>query len=334
VIKLDVSYFISYFILIILVVIPSYTLLVQGIDRKIVARMQNRIGPPIIQPFYDFLKLLGKEQMAPKTATRLFIWAPVLSAAFILTAFLYVPFGIRAPLSSRGDLIFIIYLLLAYTAIYVLGPMTSGSPFAMVGAQRKLIIAASIEPPFIAMIGTIAWMTGKIYSEPFSLSAIMEFSKYAWTKPPLAILWFMFLIVAILWIAGEAGRGFFDVAEAETELGGGVDVEYSGIGLALYKLSHMLAVILCGSLIVDIFIPWKASEIFGLTGITSYIVDVVYHMLLVFIIVFFAYTFIRALSGRFKIDQIVKFYWSRVLPFALSIAILALVLSYFGVIMI
>ncbi|MCD6158403.1 MAG: NADH-quinone oxidoreductase subunit H [Euryarchaeota archaeon] len=320
---MDIVYIIAYTILVILIVVPLYSLLIQGIDRKIVARMQNRVGPPIIQPFYDFLKLIGKEQIIPTTARRVFLWAPMLCVSVALLGFMYVPFGTRAPLSTRGDIIFIMYLILMFSAFYVLGPMASGSPFALVGAQRKLISVTSIEVPFLMTIGALSWLAYRLnIGKPFSLEALSTLSTLIWTQYYYLIpLWFIAFLIATIWLAGEAGKGFFDVAEAETELGGGVEVEYSGVSLAFYKFAHVVMTILGASIITAIFIPWRPSLAMSTEGIIASVLDVLWHMFIVFVLLLFAYTIIRAASGRFKIDQFAMFYWGRVLPLTVAFVI-------------
>jgi len=316
---MSILYDVIYFIVMSFFVIPGFTLLFQGIDRKLVARMQNRVGPPILQPFYDFLKLLGKDSRGPNTPYSIFRHAPALFWASVVLLSLYIPFGIPAPFQGYGDIILVIFLFVVVTFFEVIGPMASQSPFALVGAQRRLVVAGSIEPPMALVLISIAYMAaGYSYSHPFSIQSMGLATKHIWSSGNLiAILgWILCLIVMILWLAAEAGKGFFDVSEAETELGGGLDVEYSGTSLAVYRFAHGMATVLGASLISAIFFPWGLSEFFGLTGLVGMTVDVLFNMLKVFIILMFAYTFLRAASGRLKIDQVSGFYWKYVLPIA------------------
>ena len=123
-------------------------LLLAGIDRKAVARMQKRIGPPIIQPFYDFFKLLGKETIIPQAATKsVFIAAPLIGLASLVVMALFIPvFGYTA-VSSVADVIVLLYLLTIPAATIIIGGAASGSPYAGVGASREMVAIIAYELP-------------------------------------------------------------------------------------------------------------------------------------------------------------------------------------------
>ena len=112
-------------------------LLLSGIDRKVLARMQKRVGPPIIQPLYDFLKLLGKETIVPKAANRkVFLGAPVVGfAALVVTAALIPVLGYRA-FEGSADLIVLLYLLTIPAVALIIGGSSSGNPYAGIGISR------------------------------------------------------------------------------------------------------------------------------------------------------------------------------------------------------
>lgn len=99
----------------------------EGIDRKLVARMQRRIGPPILQPIYDFLKLASKETIIPNTANYMFRAAPVLALATAIALLAYTPMGFTPILASKGDVIVFIYLLTLISFFKMLGAISSGT---------------------------------------------------------------------------------------------------------------------------------------------------------------------------------------------------------------
>ncbi|RLA78423.1 MAG: CO-induced hydrogenase subunit K, partial [Deltaproteobacteria bacterium] len=110
------------------------SLLWEGLDRKLVARMQRRVGPPLLQPFYDFLKLMSKESIIPKHANKFYELAPVLALAVSIALLAYTPMGFAPLFATKGDVIVFIYLLTLIGFIRVLGAISSGSPYAQIGA--------------------------------------------------------------------------------------------------------------------------------------------------------------------------------------------------------
>ena len=122
-----------------------FGLLYKGIDRKIAAHMQGRIGPPIIQPFRDVRKLFTKENIVPENAIPwIFNLAPLVGLVATISILLYLPIGGFSPIDSLhegfifGDLILILYLLIIPSLAMVIGGFSSGSPYAIVGAQREM----------------------------------------------------------------------------------------------------------------------------------------------------------------------------------------------------
>ncbi len=123
------------------IVAPLVGGVITGIDRKITARMQNRFGPPILQPFYDLFKLFSKETI-------------VVSNTQILYAFLFLVFNIVAVVMFvlKMDLLLILFILAFATTALILGAMATNSPYSRIGAHRELISVLAYEPVLIAMI--------------------------------------------------------------------------------------------------------------------------------------------------------------------------------------
>ncbi|NCC93898.1 MAG: NADH-quinone oxidoreductase subunit H, partial [Opitutae bacterium] len=134
---------------------------VAGLDRVVAARMQARIGPPVRQPFIDIAKLLTKQNIVPANAIPwLFNGAPLVALAGSITLLLYIPlssFGFLPVLGAYGDLVLILYLLAIPALAMVVGGLSSGSPYATIGAQREMVTMIAYELPLAATIIAFAW---------------------------------------------------------------------------------------------------------------------------------------------------------------------------------
>ena len=131
-------------------------------DRKITAWVQFRKGPPILQPLYDFVKLMSKETILPHNASRMtFLSAPIFAAvgAAIAGLLILLPaFGVSA--GFKGDLIVIFYVLAIPSLTYIMGAMASGNPLASLGASREMKLVISYELSFLLIIAAIILKSG------------------------------------------------------------------------------------------------------------------------------------------------------------------------------
>lgn len=312
--------------------VSSASLLWEGIDRKLVARMQRRMGPPILQPFYDFLKLVSKESIIPRDANKFFEIAPVLALASSIALLAYTPLGFEPLLATKGDVIVFIYLLALIAFIRVMGAVSSGSPYAQIGAQREIIMLASREVPMMLGLFAILWRLSKLGVEkPFSLGTFYQYNIWEIGTPLTVFGTFVLFIVFLLWLASEIEVGYFNIPEAETEVAEGPMAEYSGRHLALFKLSSALKEFASASLVVAIFFPWGISGYLGLTGIGAVVLDLLFHTLKVFIVLFVSMSVFRAITGRLRITQAVGMFWGRILPMSF-IGVLLIVIDVLGVI--
>jgi len=285
----------------------------KGIDRKLAARMQARVGPPIRQPFMDFFKLMIKENIVPQNAVPwIFNGAPIMALVSSITILLYLPVGNIPPLlSGYGDIVLIIYLLTLPAIGMVVGGFASGSPYANIGAQREMVMMMSYELPLVTAVIALGWKLSQVYPQLniFSLAVINAHPIWGLVGP----LGFMGAILLFITLAavtpGELSKVPFDAPEAETELAGGILVEYSGRNLALFGLVDAVKTIVMISLTVALFFPYNVSHLLALSGAFALIVDVLFFLLKMFLVMFFEVTFVRIAFARLKIDQVSFAYW-------------------------
>ena len=215
-------------------------LLLCGIDRKLVARMQKRVGPPILQPFYDFFKLCGKETIVPAAANRtVFLLAPLVGLAALVVIQLFIPVFRFSAFKGVADVIVILYLLLIPALSVIMGGAASGSPYAGVGLSREMVTILACELPLLLVLLAIGKVVGAALGTGvcFSLTKIVEYQMShgsligKLSMIPAAVA---FLLV----IPGETGNHPFDAAEAETEICEGMLAEYSGAPLGVYKIGR------------------------------------------------------------------------------------------------
>jgi len=294
-----------------------FGLFYKGIDRKISARMQGRIGPPLRQPFRDVAKLFTKENIIPENAISwIFNLTPLLGLAATISILLYLPIGGFEPLfSQKGDLILILYLLIIPSLAMVIGGFSSGSPYATVGAQREMATMIAYEFPLAIIIVTLAWklssttVGGLGLANAFSLTTITANPLWNTAGPFAFIGLIILLFVLIIVTPAELSKIPFDASEAETEIGGGLLVEYSGRNLAMFYLMDGVKTVVMASIIVALFFPYNLSPILGLESFAAHAIDIIFYLIKVLIIIIFSVTLIRVALARLKIDQIVYTYW-------------------------
>jgi formate hydrogenlyase subunit 4 len=279
----------------------------KGIDRKLAALMQSRVGPPIRQPFLDFFKLMVKENIVPENAVPwVFNGAPVLALVSTITILFYIPFSsIPALLGNSGDLILIAYLLAVPAIALVVGGFSSGSTYASIGAQREMVMMMSYELPLVTTIIALGWRLSLAYPglNVFSLD-VLSANPIWGIVGPLGFIGAVFLLFTLAIVTpAELSIVPFDIPEAETELAGGILVEYSGRNLALFELANAVKMIVMASLTIVLFFPYNISQLFAISGFLAVILDIAFFFVKLFIVIFFEATFIRVAVARFKINQ-------------------------------
>lgn len=297
-------------------------MLYDGVDRVVHARMQRRLGPPYLQPFYDLMKLFVKENIVPRRAVAwVFNSAPVLAVTAVLLVFLYVPMGSMPPiLGTSGDVILIVYLFALSAVAMVAGGFASGSPYANIGAQREMVLMMSYEVPLSIVVTTMAYFAYKngMPGEPFSLSTFVAMPIWG-VADWIGILGLFALFLALMAVVpAEVGKVPMDIAEAKTEILEGLISEYSGRNLAMFKLTFALRNSAMCAVVVSLFFPWNIGAVLGLTGAGLLLADFVFFWLKVLLLQVFGVTVIRTAFGRLKIWQASQFYWVQVGGLALA----------------
>ena len=290
----------------------AFGLILAGIDRRVVARMQARVGPLLLQPVTDVRKLLAKQSIVPANAIPwLFNAMPIVALASAIAILLYLPFGSVAPvLGEFGDVILVLYLLIIPSLALVVGGFASGSPYATMGAQREMVSMIAYELPLAIAVMAVAWrLMAAGVAEPFSMLTLMQTPVWS-VVGPLGILALLILLVMMAWVTpGELSKIPFDSPEAETELAGGILVEYSGRNLGLFTLSQAVKTVAMSAFGIILLLPWNLSPFLGLTGAAAGVADLVFFVLKVLFVVIVSVTVVRTMMARFRITQVVGLYW-------------------------
>lgn len=303
-----------------------FGVLMAGIDRKLVARMQRRVGPPILQPWYDFLKCCGKETIIPRYAKKgLFIGAPYLGLACLIVVALFIPVGsFGSAFTAGADLVVILYLLTIAGVTLIIGAASTGSPYAGVGLSREMVAMISYELPFVLVLLAVGRVAGADTGLgcTFSLGTI---AAYQAANGPLIAHWALIpaAIAMLLVIPCEVGSHPFDIAEAETEICEGALAEYSGHPLGVFRLSHYVKMYIMTALFCAMFL---GGITVGLAGTVGVVVDVLIFLVLCGVVSFICMTLPHAVCARLRVEQVFKFYWTVVA----GLAALSLIMVWAG----
>ncbi len=206
----------------------------QWVRRKLVARLQNRIGPRWFQPLADTVKLLAKEEIIPDGVnTVLFVGLPVVALAGALTAALYLPLAGLAPAYGfSGDLIVTVYLLSLLTICTSIAGTNGNDRFSMMGAIRTLTQLFAYEAPFM-----LALLGPAVAAGSWQIGVIAANHNWLLVAQPVGF------VAAVVGLMGKLEMPPFDAPEAETEIVAGALTEYSGRGLAIFQLSRMVELV-------------------------------------------------------------------------------------------
>jgi NADH-quinone oxidoreductase subunit H len=256
-------------------------------DRKLLARLQNRIGPRWFQPVADLFKLLGKEEIVPEGVNPyLFIGLPIVALAGTMTAALYVPLaGLGPSHNFPGDLIVTLYLLSLLTICTGLAGLNTVDRFSLAGAVRTLTQLFAYEAPFL-----LALLGPAIAAGSWQISEVATYASTQW----LVLSQPVGFVVALIGLMGKLELPPFDAPEAETEIVAGALTEYSGRGLAVFRLARS----------VELVIGLTLLAVFFLGGIADPLAYLLKTLALLGVMVV-----IQSLVARLRIDQTVGLWW-------------------------
>jgi NADH-quinone oxidoreductase subunit H len=287
-----------------------YSTFCEWFDRKIYARLQNRMGPThtgrwgVLQPVADFVKLMAKEDIVPEKADKtLFNVLPVFGVAVVSTAMLLLPVWhfndvIPSAASFSGDIIVLLYILTLPTLIIFLAAWSSVSYFSTIGGSRVLTMIFGYEVPLFLAVLSPAILAGS-----WRLAEIAAFFQ---RRPLLLVVNIIGFVVAVICLQAKLERTPFDIPHAETEIVGGTFTEYSGKKLALFRLMTDIEMVVGSGLIAAVFLGgFPGGLILGFV-----------HFIIKTLVVIFLLSLIRALTSRIRIDQVISFSWRYLAPLA------------------
>ena len=303
--------FLGVFLLISLLMVLDIFLV--WVERKVVARFQDRLGPNrlgpfgLIQPFADIIKLIIKEDTTPGGADKVvYNLAPILSMMSVLILWAVVPL---APTILGVDLnIGVLYIIAAGaigTLSIIMAGWSSNNKFALIGAFRQVAVMVSFEVPMLTML-----LIPTIFAGSMGMNAIIQGQDvwYFWLAPLAALI---FLIAAI----AELGRAPFDMAEGESELVSGFNIEYSGMKFGMFYAGELLHAFTFGGFLAILF--FGGYRFFGLEKVSPFlaIATLVFKAFVgYFIIMWVKYTLLRI-----RIDHMLAFNWKFLTPLAFSL---------------
>ncbi|QWC86002.1 NADH-quinone oxidoreductase subunit NuoH [Nocardioidaceae bacterium] len=299
-------------------------------ERRVVARMQHRIGPNmhgpagLLQSLADGVKLALKEDIIPKGADKIvYLLAPTIAATTAFLSIAVIPLGpevrvpftdILTPLQVTDMPVAVLFILaVASIEIYgiVLAGWSSGSTYSLLGGLRSSAQMISYE---IAM--SLSLIAVFIYAGSMSTSDIVAAQEGRW----FAFVLIPSFVIFVIAMVGETNRAPFDLPEAEGELVGGFHTEYSSLKFALFFLAEYINMVTVSALAATLFLggwmaPWPISQLWegsnqGYVPVIWFLGKVMFFM--------FIFIWLRGTLPRLRYDQFMEFGWKRLIPFALG----------------
>ena len=302
-----------------------FTMFCDWVERKIEARMENRMGPTftgpkgILQPIADFIKLLTKEEITPCQSKRnIYKYAPVLALSVLIFALTFLPIdgtSVIPGVSFAGDLIFVMALVSVANFMLFLAGWSSSNPYSSIGAARVMTQFLGYDIPLVLLALAPAFL-----AKSLTITTIVSSQ---WL--PFAILAPWAFVLFVITMQAELEKDPFDVPHAESEVVAGHETEYSGGKLAFLKLARDVQIVFGAALITVLFLGgangpvpfgflpefwgtlWFAVKVTGVVIISEYL---------------------TVIFARLRIDQVVRINWRVILPLTLLSLILTASLAY------
>jgi len=297
--------------------VVALALLLEAVERKVAARLQSRIGPSytglggLLQPLIDLLKLLGKEDLAPRSQDLVAVPAALIwSLSLAAFASLFIPWSGAVGFSFHGDAVLVAACLTLSLGLLYLAAFSTHSPYSVIGGFRLLGLLASYEIALLSLLGIVYAVTGSL--------SLAEIRRTLWSglaaEPVFLPLWLAGAVLGFVLILAETGKDPFSVAEAETEIAGGLMADMSGRRLAFAHLTHRIQETVSLYYYTTLFLapPWS-----GIAGLLT--------LLGAGLAVAIAATLVDAAAPRLRLVDVGRASWTVIVPCSFIIAALALI---------
>ncbi|HVM00360.1 MAG TPA: NADH-quinone oxidoreductase subunit NuoH, partial [Egibacteraceae bacterium] len=299
-------------------------------ERRLVAKMQSRLGPNrlgpggILQTIADGAKLFFKEDITPSNVDRFtYIAAPVASAVVALVTYAVIPFGGTFEVGDRTvtlqvwdpDIGLLWILAMSSIGVYgiVLAGWSSGSKYPLLGGVRSSAQMISYELAMGLGLAAVFIFVGSLRASDIVANQAGSFFGFfpAWHIIPMAPAFMLFFTAAV----AETQRPPFDLPEAEGELVGGFQTEYSGAKFAMFYLAEFMNMITMAAVTVTLFLGGPSGPLFGPAWLQA-VLPTVYFALKVFLFIFI-FVWLRGTLPRFRYDRLMDLGWKVMLPLGL-----------------
>ncbi len=316
---------IDFFLILRILIFPGFafilllTLFCDWLERKIEARIQNRVGPMvagpagILQPLADFIKLLTKEDIEPRDAKKtVFKFAPLVAFTIMVFALCFLPIDGASVLSTggfNGDLIIILAFSTIASFLLFLSGWASCNPYGTISSARVLTQFLGYDIPLFLIALTPAFIVGSL--SIFTIASGVTIA--SGQTIPIILLAPWAFVLFIITMQAELEKDPFDVPDAESELVGGLETEYTGAKLAFLHLTRDVQIVFGSALVVELFLGGPYGPVFF--GIPAFWYTLWFILKLLAVVIITEY--ITCLFARLRIDQVLSANWKIVLPAAI-----------------
>ena len=288
------------------------TLFCDWVERKLEARLQNRVGPMVagpaglFQPVADFIKLLTKEDIEPRDAKKyVFKFAPLLAFTIMVFAICFLPIDGASVLSTggfNGDLIVILTFSTIASFLLFLSGWASNNPYGTISSARVLTQFLGYDIPLFLIALTPAFLAGTLSIFGIAHQGIPYILLAPWA-----------FILFLITLQAELEKDPFDVPDAESELVGGLCTEFTGAKLAFLHLTRDVQIVFGSALVVELFLGGPYGPVFF--GVPAFWYSLYFVLKLLAVVIVTEY--ITTLFARLRIDQVLSANWRVILPTAI-----------------